>query len=85
MIAARRKPAEKWWRVVIVWRLESEDADGGTRYAYVTKCREESVAIFAAINCLLIDSTLGVGDTIAVLSCDPHSYVRKHDELEEVP
>jgi hypothetical protein len=71
----------RWWRVVIEWKLESQDT--GTRYAYVTKCVEETTAIFAAINCLIVDSTLDVGDTIRVLSCDPHAYQRKHDELEE--
>ena len=75
---------QQWFRVVIEWQLDSQDE--GTRYAYVTKTGSESVAIFAAINCLIIDTshTLDVGDTIRVLSCDPHAYVRKHDELEEV-
>jgi hypothetical protein len=78
--------AEKreWWRVVLEWKLESEDH--GTRYAYVTKDTER-IAIFGALNALILDATLAAGDTVRVLSCDPHARTRKCkvDELEEVP
>lgn len=74
---------QTWWRVVLEWKLESQD--DGTRYAYVTKCAEESTAIFAAINCLIMDGVMGVGDTVHVLECEPHAYKRKHDELEAIP
>ena len=79
-----RRGKQTWWRVVIEWKLDSQDE--GTRYAYVTRAGYESLAIFAAINCLIVDTdtTLDIGDTITVLSYDPHAYVRKHDELEEV-
>jgi hypothetical protein len=82
-----RRARQEWWRVVIEWKLDSEDT--GTRYAYVTKCVFESVAIGAALTALADDGalSLGVGDTVRVLSCDPCAPERKtkRDELEEVP
>lgn len=80
-----KKQKQRWFRVVLEWKLESQGDGEGTRYAFVTKAGAESVAIFAAVNYLNVDATLDVGDTIRVLSCDPHAYQRKHDELEEVP
>lgn len=79
-----RRERKRWWRVVIRWTLDSQDADGGERYAFVTKDTEQ-IAIFAALNALIVEHTVAVGDTVQVLSCDPHAYQRKHDELEEVP
>lgn len=73
----------QWWRVVIAWTLEGGEE---TRYAYVTKDTEQ-MAIFSALNDLIVSSTLAVGDTVTVLSCDPHAYERgsKTNELQEVP
>lgn len=74
----------EWWRIVLEWKLDSQDQ--GTRYAYVTKDTER-IAIFAALNALIVGNTLAVGDTVRVLSCDPHARSRrcKVDELEEIP
>jgi hypothetical protein len=73
---------QQWWRVVIEWKLDSQDE--GTRYAYITKAGYESTAIFAALNALIMPGA-GVGATYTVISCDQHTRARgdKVDELIE--